>query len=102
MLSKSLYIKGLKCQKLLWLNKHNKAVLTPPNADTNARFDQGNTVGGLACSLFSDGLEVPFDGTTFNQKIALTREWLGMDIESIFEATFEFDGVLVMIDVLSR
>jgi hypothetical protein len=102
MLSKTLYVKGKNCEKLLWLNKHNKAVLTPPNADTKARLDQGNAVGGLACSLFPGGREIPFDGKTFNQKIALTREWLRMDIETIFEATFEFDGVLVMVDCLDR
>jgi hypothetical protein len=101
-LSKSLYIKGLKCQKLLWLNKHNKAVLTPPNADTKARFDQGNTVGDLACSLFPDGREIPFDGTTFNQKIALTHEWLDKGVDTIFEAAFEYGGVLVMVDILRK
>ena len=101
MLSKSLYVKGLQCQKLLWLYKHNKAVITPPNADTKARFNQGNTVGGLACSLFPDGREIPFDGTTFNQKIAVTKDWLTMEVP-LFEGTFEFDGVLVMVDVLSR
>jgi hypothetical protein len=44
-LSKSLYTKGLQCHKALWLKKYNKAVLTPPNAATMARFKEGNVVG---------------------------------------------------------
>jgi len=104
MLSKSLYVKGLQCQKLLWLYKHNKAVITPPNADTKLRFDQGNTVGGLACSLFPDGRKISFNGTTFNQKVVLTREWINAGVETIFEATFRLSDatsdILVMVDCL--
>ncbi len=101
MLSKTLYIKGLKCEKLLWLNKHNKAVLTPPDASSEARFDQGNEVGSLARKLFPDGKEVPF-GLSFSQKIALTHEWLDKGVGTIFEATFEYGGVLVMVDILHK
>ena len=100
MLSKTSYIKGLKCEKLLWLNKHNKAVLTSPDASTKARFDQGNEVGSLARKLFPDGKEVPF-GLSFSQKIALTHEWL-KGVGTIFEATFEYGGVLVMVDILHK
>ena len=102
MLSKSLYIKGLKCQKLLWLNKNNKAVLTSPDDSAKARFLQGNKVGSLARKLFPDGKEVPFDGLSFSQKIALTHEWLDKGVDTIFEATFNYGGVLVMVDILHK
>ncbi len=59
-LSKSLYTKGLQCQKALWLKKYNKTALTPPDAATMARFKEGNVVGDLACDLFPDGREIPF------------------------------------------
>jgi len=102
MLSKTSYIKGLKCEKLLWLNKHNKIVLTPPDASAKARFLQGNEVGSLARKLFPDGKEVPFDGLSFSQKIALTQEWLDKGVDTIFEATFNYGGVLVMVDILHK
>ena len=101
-LSKSLYTKGLQCQKALWLKKYNKAVLTPPDDATMARFKEGNTVGDLACDLFPGGREIPFKGTTFSQKITLTQEWLNEGLNDIYEATFEYDGVLVMVDVLHK
>ncbi len=102
MLSKTSYIKGLKCEKLLWLNKNNKIVLTPPDASALALFLQGNKVGSLARKLFPDGKEVPFDGLSFSQKIALTHEWLDKGVDTIFEATFNYGGVLVMVDILHK
>ena len=101
-LSKSLYTKGLQCQKALWLKKYNKAVLTPPDVATMARFKEGNIVGDLACDLFPGGREIPFKGTTFSQKIALTQEWLDEGLNDIYEATFEYDGVLVMVDMFHK
>jgi len=101
-LSKSLYTKGLQCQKALWLKKYKKSVLTPPDAKAMARFKEGNIVGDLACDLFPDGREIPFKGTTFSQKITLTQDWLNEGLNDIYEATFEYDGVLVMVDLFHR
>ena len=67
-----------------------------------ARFKEGNTVGDLACDLFPGGREIPFKGTTFSQKIALTQDWINEGLNDIYEATFEYDGVLVMVDVLHK
>jgi len=101
-LSKSLYTKGLQCQKALWLKKYNKAVLTPPNAATMARFKEGNIVGDLACDLFPGGREIPFKGTTFSQKIALTQEWLDEGLNGIYEDTFEYGLPLFGVSNKSR
>ena len=68
-LSKSLYTKGLQCQKALWLKKYNKAVLTPPNAATMARFKEGNVVGDLACDLFPGGREIPLKAQRFHKRL---------------------------------
>ena len=73
-LSKSLYTKGLQCVKALWLRKYKKEVLTPPDAAAEAIFETGNLVGDLACQLFPDGIEIPYDNTTLEDKIALTQE----------------------------
>ena len=98
-LSKSLYIRGLKCTKSLWLKKYNKDVLTPPNEQMKAIFETGDKVGDKACKLFPGGKKLPFEGTTFEEKIALTQKWIDEGVKDIYEATFEFDGVLVMVDI---
>ena len=51
-LSKSLYTKGLQCEKALWLKKYKPEVLTPPGAHLQAIFATGNEVGAIACELF--------------------------------------------------
>lgn len=100
-LSKSLYTRGLQCQKSLWLKKYKKEVLTPPDSKAEAIFQNGNEVGDLACKLFPNGVEIPYENTTFQDKIILTQDYINQGIENIYEATFEFDGILVMIDILN-
>lgn len=101
-LSKSLYTKGLQCQKALWLKKYNKDALTPPNAATMARFKEGNVVGDLACDLFPGGREIPFIGTFFSEKLSLTKKWIDEGLDDIYEATFKYDDVLVMVDIFHK
>lgn len=97
-LSKSLYIRGLQCSKSLWLKKYKKDVLTPP--DAQAIFETGNKVGALACQIFPDGREIPFEGTTFDEKIALTLKFIDEGVKNIYEAAFKYADILVMVDIL--
>lgn len=99
-LFKSLYTKGIQCPKALWLKKYNKNVLTPPDAIALARFETGNIVGGLACELFRNGKEIPYDNQNFDGMVELTKQWMVEGLEYIYEATFLFDGILVLVDVL--
>ncbi|WXG59833.1 hypothetical protein VB002_12910 [Campylobacter concisus] len=54
-LSKSLYIRGLQCEKSLWLKKKKPEVLQAPDDSAQAVFDTGTSVGELACELFCGG-----------------------------------------------
>ena len=99
-LSKSLYTRGLQCSKSLWLKKYKPEVLTPPDAQEKAIFETGDKVGALACELFPDGQKIVFEGTTFDEKITLTQKWIDEGIKNIYEATFKYDEVLVMVDIL--
>jgi len=98
-LSKSLYTLGIQCQKALWLKKYKPEVLTPPDVAAQAVFTTGDIVGGLACELFPNGKEVAFT-KNYDEMISTTKEWLLDGVQNIYEATFNFDGILVMIDVL--
>ncbi len=101
-LSKSLFITGLQCTKSLWLRKYKKEVLSPPDATALARFETGNIVGDKACELFPNGREIPYHDTSFDEKIALTKQWMKEGVETIYEATFQYNGVLVMVDILHK
>lgn len=99
-LSKSLYTRGLQCSKSLWLKKYKPEVLTPPDSQAKAIFETGDKVGTLACQLFPDGKEVAFEGTSFEEKITITQQWVNEGTINIYEATFNYDEVLVMVDIL--
>ena len=82
-LSKSLYIKGLQCQKALWLEKHNKAVLTLPGAAAMATIEEGNAVGSLACALFPGGRKITTKSISLSQKVVLTQKWINEGVHDI-------------------
>lgn len=98
-LSKSLYTRGVQCQKALWLKKYKPEALTPPDDSVLGVFETGNVVGDLACQLFPNGKEVAFT-RNYDEMIATTKEWIDDGVSNIYEATFNYDGVLVMVDIL--
>ena len=98
-LSKSLYVRGLQCEKSLWLKKKKPGVLQAPDDGAQAIFDTGTSVGELACELFSGGERIEYTGD-FNAQIVKTKELIGRGTKVIYEATFCFDGILVMVDIL--
>ena len=99
-LSKSLYTKGIQCSKALWLKKYNPNVLTPADESAQAIFETGNIVGDFAYQLFPNGKEVPYS-KNYDDMIATTKQWLDEGISTLYEATFNFFGILVMVDILS-
>ena len=98
-LSKSLYIRGLQCEKSLWLKKKKPGVLQAPDDGAQAIFDTGTSVGELACELFSGGERIEYAGD-FNAQMAKTKGLIERGTKVIYEATFCFDGILVMVDIL--
>ena len=98
-LSKSLYIRGLQCEKSLWLKKKKPEVLQAPDDGAQAVFDTGTSVGELACELFGGGERIEYTGD-FSSQIAKTKELIEHGAKVIYEATFCFDGILVMVDIL--
>ena len=98
-LSKSLYIRGLQCEKSLWLKKKMPEVLQAPDDGAQAVFDTGTSVGELACELFSGGERIEYTGD-FGSQMAKTKELMEHGTKVVYEATFCFDGILVMVDIL--
>ena len=98
-LSKSLYIRGLQCEKSLWLKKKKPEVLQAPDDGVQAVFDTGTSVGELACELFSGSERIEYTGD-FGLQIAKTKELIEHGSKVIYEATFCFDGILAMVDIL--
>jgi hypothetical protein len=101
-LSKSLYIKGLQCHKALWLQKYKPELKDEVSESQQAVFDSGTEAGILAQQLFPGGTEVPYDGLTHEEQIALTQKLIADNTTTIYEATFSFNGIFVKADILHR
>lgn len=101
-LSKSQFIKGLQCHKNLWLYKYKPELRTPPDAFQQAIFDMGTEIGLCARGLFPGGEEIKYEGSSFEQKIRLTQDLISSGAETIYEATFSYDDIVVMVDILHK
>lgn len=99
-LSKSKITAFEQCPRKLWLGRH-RPDLAIADDGAEARFATGHEVGELACSLLPTGVMVEAE-PDLAAAVARTRELIdGGWSEPIFEATFQHDGVLVRVDVLS-
>jgi hypothetical protein len=102
-LSKSKFLSGLQCHKRLYLEIHHPALATPPDPSTQAILDMGTEIGVLAQRRFPGGVLVK---SGFRQREAVLAETAALlrdpSIPAIFEAAFEYDGVLVRVDVVER
>jgi|WetSurMetagenome_2_1015567.scaffolds.fasta_scaffold16311_3 hypothetical protein len=98
-LSKSKYLNGLQCAKLLWVLYNDKAKVPPYDASTQAIFDQGHEVGRLAKRLFPGGIEIEGEPWKYNELLALTREALKKRVP-LYEAAFSYGHGFVRTDIL--
>ncbi|MBK9415310.1 MAG: DUF2779 domain-containing protein [Bacteroidetes bacterium] len=100
-LSKSTFVRGCQCTKALYQYKHQPKLRGEISAQQQAIFDRGSTVGELAQQLFPGGIdaspETPF---LFQQSVIHTRKLIDEGVKIIYEAAFQFNGVLAAIDIL--
>ena len=98
-LSKSKYLVGLQCPKLLWYNYNAKDKLPPVDAKTQKMFDQGHEVGRWAQKLFPDGVST---GEEFDFKTIIDRTTsLLSKRKPIFEAGFLYKNTYARTDILN-
>lgn len=103
-LSKSRFVAGWQCHKLLWWTVHEKdAPELQPDAVLQDLFDQGREVGDRARGEWPPPGGVLVEGDHHDRgRLARTRDALASGAPAIFEACFEQDGVFCAVDVLER
>ena len=100
-LSKSKLMSGHQCAKRLWLEVHEPDELEH-SAATERNFAIGHAVGEVAQSLHQDGILIEYDDG-LEKALAETERLLSRPGPlTLFEATFQADGVLIRADVLTR
>ncbi|MBM4309543.1 MAG: DUF2779 domain-containing protein [Deltaproteobacteria bacterium] len=101
-LSKSLFIKGLKCHKYLWLEKTRPELKDEISAAQEALFQSGTDVGTLARDLFPGGVEIPYEGLSYAEQLARTAQAIADGVPAIYEAAFSYDGIFMKADILHK
>ncbi len=96
-LSKSKYLEGLQCPKLLWMSYHAKDQLPPISPETQAIFDEGNRVTAVARTLFSEGIYIQSDD--YENLLNITRDLLPKR-KPLFEATFRYKNATARADII--
>ncbi len=101
LLSKSTFIKGMQCHKALYLGKHHKELKAEVSEAQEAIFSQGTRVGELAQQLFPGGVDcTPESYYDFQKAVIRTQEEIAKGTKIIYEAAFQFNGVLAALDIL--
>ena len=102
-LSKSTFIRGLQCEKSLYLYKHHYNLKDPISPSLQITFDQGTKIGVLAQNLFPNGTDVsPDNHFKMVESVGKTLECINSGESIIYEATFIYDDVLSAIDILVK
>ena len=103
-LSKSTYIKGLQCEKALYMQKKHPYLRDKLSIEQRAKFQRGTDVGVLAHEVFPDGINMsPNSPSQFPKKVQETWDNLSNpEVKVMYEAVFQYNDTLIMLDILVR
>jgi hypothetical protein len=100
-LSKSLFTRGLQCHKSLYLKKYHPELAEEPSEDQQARMESGQEVGILAQSLFPGGVEIPYEGLSYDEQLEKTTEVIQVG-RTVYEGAFSYDNIFIKVDILRK
>lgn len=101
MLSKSQYTKFLYCQKRFWLYKNKYNEQTAPSDFAKHLFNQGKEVGVYAYKYFPKGVLVEDAWQNSPAALNKTKELLKTQ-NYIYEAAFQYNNLIVFVDILEK
>jgi len=97
LLSKSKYITGLQCPRLIWTQFNEPEKLPETDPVTQHIFDQGHLVGELAKKLFPEGIDISTED--FMGNISTTMNLL-KNRKPLFEAGILAGNLYSRVDIL--
>lgn len=99
-MSKSRFLAGLQCQKLLWSHYNAQQLFPPTDSLTQSVLDQGHEVGRFARALYPAGREIGGSGTKLDQTLRETKLALH-ERRPLFEPIAVYAGGVARIDILN-
>ena len=103
LLTKSKYIRGLQCDRALWLDVYNPK-LARYTAEQMRRFDRGREFEYAFKDTFPNGIDISTElKRNTDAYPILTAQFLNQAEEvNLFEAGFLYNDVLILADVVHR
>ena len=98
-LSKSRYCNGIKCKKILWLNKYKQEEQEQLNNESI--LQNGNDIHEIARYLFGDHININYNDD-LSQMLKDTDDALKNNNVIITEASFNYDNNFCSIDILKK
>lgn len=101
LLSKSSFIRGVQCEKHLYLYKYHYNEMDQLSEMQKAIFKRGTDVGKLAQQLFPKGIDAsPKSQFEYDKAVVETKKLIDQNQKVIYEASFNFSDVLAVADIL--
>jgi len=100
-LSKSLFVRGLQCHKSLYLKKYHPELAEAPSEDRQAIMESGQNVGILARELFPSGVEIPYEGLSYDDQLQKTATAIKAG-RTVYEGAFSHDNIFIKADILHK
>lgn len=102
-LSKSTFMYGCQCPKRLYLHKFRYDLRNPEYEQQVSIFAAGIDVGLLARDLFPNWVcAEPPDTFSYHNSVEKTAKYIAQQHPVIYEAAFNFEGVMCAIDILVK
>ena len=105
-LTKTDFMRGMQCRKMLWLDKHRPRLkVIPP--EVRERLDAGNSFGDRAMGMFGpyEEMTVCLPGRKVPDRkkmLANTRDALARGVSVICEAAFSYYNHYCAVDILKK
>ncbi len=102
-LSKSTFIRGCQCHKSLYMYKFHPELRDEITEAQQAIFNRGTSIGELAQQVFPGGVNMkPATPFEYQKSVQDTTNAINAGEEIIYEAAFQYNGVLAALDILIK
>ena len=101
MLSKSKYISGQQCDKLLWFKSIRKPPPEEMDEGSKDRLKAGDDVGNLSKELFPGGTEIEYLANNLEKMVEDTNLAIKKG-KPIYEATFALNNIMIRADLMNQ
>jgi hypothetical protein len=99
-LSKSRFVAGLQCRKMLWWQVHDPIEVA--DDATELLLGRGRLVGEAARKFLPGGVLINPPQYSISERVAATQRAIAGGSKLIYEASFSTDDVFVSVDILER